>query len=617
MFPSRWARIQPGGARRIVCAWLALAVGAPSALAQDVSVQASVEPNPVGLNQAFILTVDISGADAKEAANPELPDLERFAAYLSSSSSQQIQIVNGRMSASRSIQYRFQAREVGRFEIPPVTVRVGGNSLQTNPVSLEVVKSAASRASPTRSRRRSDNPGIRDDDLFLRAEVSQNQVYENEPVIVEYKIYTRVSVASYSLTRIPSAAGFWSEDFEIASSPSTSIEMIGGRRYTVAILKKAALFPTGPGKKVIESMTVECEIRTRGNRRGLFDDFFSDRSLFGRSVPKLITSEPIEIDVQPLPQEGRPSDFSGLVGNLQLDATLDKSRAETNEALTFKLQVSGEGNLRALPAPEFAFPDDFEVYPPRLSESIRKSGGQVSGRKTYEYVLIPRSPGLRTLPAFSWSYFDSTSGSYRRASTAELSVDVTGEDLTSVPVGSGRGEIRRLRNDIRFIKTNPSTFRAIGGHLYDAPLFWVVTLGPLVALLGAFGYRRHLDRLQGDVAYARRRRAGGQARKRLAKARSLLQGANREEFYAEVANALLGFLGNKLNIAEAGLISEEARSELASRGVSKEAIDAYFECLHTCDLKRFSPAGADATEMQEFLDRVQATINSLDKELVR
>jgi hypothetical protein len=271
----------------------------------------------------------------------------------------------------------------------------------------------------------------------------------------------------------------------------------------------------------------------------------------------VIATEPVEIEVVPLPDEGRPASFTGLVGDLDLSASLDKTQATTNEALTYRLQISGEGNLRTLPEPDIAFPNDFEVYPPELSESIDRSGGRVSGSRIYEYVLIPRSPGTRTIPSVEYGYFDPRQGRYAAAASDPIRVTVTGEAVSGPIIGGrGRGAITTLREDIRFIRVAAPKFVRQDQSLMSTPGFWVVLLVPLVALSGAVGVRRHRDRLSGDVAYARGRRASRVAKQRLARARSLLSPNRVREFHAEVGRALQGFLGDKLNIAEAGMIRD-------------------------------------------------------------
>ncbi|MFQ5702759.1 MAG: BatD family protein [Gemmatimonadales bacterium] len=601
---------------------LLLTVAGAPLVAQTVSVTSSIDRSPVGLNEQFTLSISVSGTTERLGSNPDLPDMSAFAAYLGSSSAQSVQIINGRTLVSYTLQYRYQATAVGSYTIGPVSVLVGGKAYRTQPIRLEISKAATV---PGRRQRNpsapqaggAGTPTIGDDDLFLKATVSKHDVYENEPVVVEYKIYTQVAVTSYSVSQLPSTTGFWAEDFPLGNSPETHTEVVGGRSYTVATLKKMALFPTGVGKRTIDPMVLETEIRVRRRSLDPFDDFFRS-PLFDQTVSKVIASKPFTITVRPLPARGRPAGFSGLVGKLNISASIDKVKAETNEALTLKVKLSGEGNMRTLPEPKVAFPPDVETYPPKVEEKIEREGNRITGTRNYEYVFIPRAPGKLEIPRIRYSYFDRTSNAYKTVATRPITVDVTGDVVTAPMVaGRVRGEIQPLREDIRFIRTEMPALRRVDHSLFDEKLFWVVLLVPLVSISGALAGRRHLDRLQGDLAYARHRRASRLARKRMAAARALAREGNQAEFYAEAGRALLGFLGDKLNIAEAGFISDEVRAQLRQKGVSERAVDAYFECIAVCDLKRFSPSAAASAEMLEFIERTERAMSDLDGEIAR
>jgi len=528
-------------------------------------------------------------------------------------------IVNGRMSVTYTVQYRFQAISEGMFDIPSFAVAAGGGEYQTEPLALEITSAPppAGQQSGGSGGVVTTESGVSRDDLFLEAAANKTTVYIGEPVIVEYRIYTRVNVSGYEITRQPSTAGFWSEEYPQPRSPAVTNTVRDGRQYAMATVKKMALFPTSPGTKTIDPMSMQTQVRVQRSR-GLFDDFFRGGSLFGRNVSQLITSAPVEIEVRPLPSNGRPNDFSGFVGDVEVSTSLDKTTAETNEAVTFTVRVNGEGNIRTLPDPELDFPGDFEVYPPETTEQVNRGETTVSGSKTYEYVLIPRAPGTRTIPSVRLNYFDPAAETYRTDVTAPIEVEVTGDPVDGPGVVSrARGEIATLREDIRFIQIDTPSFRQRDRSLFRSAGFWALFLVPLVVVGGAYSARRHQVRLEGDVAYARRRRASRAALKRLSGARKLLGPESQIEFYAEVGNALQGFLGDKLNVAEAGLIREDVGEMLRAASVSQDVIDRYFACLEHCDRQRFAPSEPDEEIMAEFLGEVEVAMSELDRELVQ
>ncbi|HIF05903.1 MAG TPA: protein BatD [Gemmatimonadetes bacterium] len=597
-----------------VTAWFVAVLGvgltAPACLlAQQLEAVATVTPSVVPLNGQFTLAVELRGTNRTDI-EPSLPDMGDFSRYIGRNASTSMQMVNGITTVSLVIQYRFRAIREGTFEIGPVEVQAGGQAARTRPATLTVSDAAAAAGGQTGQQSAS---GIGTEDVFIVAEVSKTRVYQNEPIQVSYRLFTRVNVNSYTLVDLGESEGFWVEEVPGPQSPQVEQRVLGGQAYTTAVVRRAVLFPAGSGTKTIEPMSIEASVRVQRRSRDIFDDIFGGSSPFGSQVPVVIASNPVEVEVIPFPAEGRPRSFTGLVGRLDLSASIDRLSVETNDAVTFELIVAGEGNLRGLAEPVIEFPADFEVFPPEVTESIDRSGSRVRGTRTYEYVLIPRSPGERTIPPVEMSYFDGASALYASSASEPLRLEVTGDPVIAAP--GGRAGVATLREDIRFIQIGPPSLGAIGGSLTDSAGFWIVALLPMVALMGALGLRRHWDRLEGDVAYARGRRAGRVAKKRLSQARAAMSESDARVFYAEVERALRGFLADKLNIAEAGFMSDTAEEELRERGVSVVAMKKYFACLGECDRARFAPPSSSAEERSEFFDRAASAMTAVQEGL--
>ena len=595
-------------ARLIVA--LGLAVGLPAdGLAQ--TARASLSQDEVALNRQFVLNVEISGTQQLDE-DPVLPDLSVFAAYLGSGTSTSMQVVNGRTSMSLTIQYRFQATKEGTFEIGPVTVRAGGRDLRTDPLTVRVSDAPAPAA---RSGPQGADGTVTPEDLFIVATASKQRVYVNEPVIIEYRIFTRVDVEGYNVSRRPGTAGFWVEEL---ADPQGRVEQVvrNGLDYASTVIRRVVLFPTTSGVKTLEPLTIEAQVRVQRRSRSPFGDPFFGGGLFGSRVPVVVGSEPVEIEVRPLPA-GQPNGFTGLVGRLEVSASVDRTSADTNDALTYRLAVSGTGNIRTLPEPALDFPSDFEVYPPEVTQRVEPTADGVRGSKIFEYVIVPRAPGRVTIPAVELAYFDVETGAYAVAAAGPITLTVTGDQVAAPagPAGRFRTGVDLRRQDIRFIRMAVPDFRPIGGSLARSAVFWGVVLVPMLAVVGAVAARRHQDRLRGDVAYARRRRASRLAKQRLARAESLRAPDRHREFHAEVGRALQGFLGDKLNVAEAGVIRDEIRSRLTSGGVAPDVVDAYLVCLEDCDRQRFAPTEPDAAAMQVMLTRARQAMTDLDQAL--
>ena len=607
----------------VFAAALLCAVLAGGVRAQDLSLRAYVDRTTLAVNQQFVLTIEVSGADAQKVTIPQAPDLSQFADYLGTSSSQSIQIINGQMSVTRSAQNYFRARKAGKFQIPAVTLVYKGKRYSSRPIVMQIVQGGANpppAAAPGGRQPRLRAQNSLEGNLFLRAEVSRKSVYPNQPVMVTYKLYTRVEILGYAISKLPNTVGFWTEEFKLPPQPPTSYEIVGGKRFLVATIRKVALFPTGPGEKEIEPLEVECEVRLRQPRRSrdLFDSFFNDDffgDMFGKRVRTKIASKPIRINVKPLPEEGKPADFSGLVGSFRMSAKLDKQDVAANEAITLTVKYSGTGNIKMLPEPKIEFPPDIETYEPKVSLTIDRTGNAIRGSKTFEYVLIPRLAGVHRIRPIRFSYFDLPSGRYRTLESPEFVIRVSAPAGGTTPVTTGltREEVRFIGKDIRFIKLSSEEFHRIGHYFYRTPWFVLLLILPLLAVGGAFAYQQQQARMAENVAYARSRRANQLARKRLSQARKLLKPETQKEFYAEISRALVGFVADKLNLPPAGIISDEVAGLLRDRGVPEEIVKEFLGCLQECDFQRFAPANATEQDMRDMYEKAKKAIVDLEK----
>ncbi len=612
-----WKKI--GKMRRSIgigIAWV-FVLGYGIGIAQDLSIRTYVDRTVVGLNEQFTLSIELTGKAANSVSDPEIPDLSAFASFLGKGTSQSIQIVNGKMSVSRIILCYYVATNTGKFQIPSISITYNGKTYTSDPIEIEIQAGGTpSQSKPQRPSETPQTPEPGEGEIFLRAFVDKHQVYPNEPVILTYKLYTRLNITSIGFSKLPSTGGFWVEDFELPSQPQVTQEVVNGKKYSVVTVKKMALFPMTPGPKTIEPMRLDCEVQVRTRSRDPFADFFDDSFFFGRTARKQVQSKPVTIEVLPFPEQGKPSDFSGLSGNFRNSAKAQPQSVKTNEAITYQIIIEGEGNIRTIQPPSIVFPSDFEVYPPKTTANVHRTGAKISGQVSFEYVLIPRAPGQETLGPVRFSYFDPSLRQYRTIQTSSIVIQVSPGATAYTPVvpsGLSKEEIRVLAQDIRFIKTTLPVFHRMGEKHRD--WFGLVFVVPLVALGGAIVLRRRWDRLSEDVAYARKVRAFSLARKRLSSARRLFHRHQSEAFFSELAKVLQGYVADHFNIPEAGMLSDEVRSLLKSKNVSETLIQEYFDCLSICDLKRFSPESATEEEMKILLTRVEKLIGQLEKAL--
>jgi len=595
-------------------------------LGQDINITASIDRSKIAVNQVYTYTLQVSGSKANSIkSDPVLPDMKEFSTYMGSSgTSQNIQLINGRMSISKSYSFNYMATKVGTYEIGPAKVEFKGKSYNSNSLTIEVVASAAqpkAGGSPgtsqqSRSQQSIDNQKDLEDNLLLRAFINKRKVYVNEPVILTYKIYTAVTVTSYGVSKQPDTEGFWVEEFEIANPPQTTRENYKGREYIVAEIRKMALFPTDAGNKTIGPMHIQCDVRVQSQRRSIFDSFFDD-PFFGRSVKASVYAPPIEIEVLPLPEENKPLNFSGLVGNFKISANVDKTRVKANEAISLKVKLSGEGNIKLLPEPNVIIPPQFEKYDPRISRNVNRSGNGISGSKTLEYVLIPRYAGQHQIKPIEFNYYDPINAQYRTVSTREISINVEkgDEDIAIAGAGFSKEEVKLVGQDIRFIQRTTPDLKRSGYYFYKNPLFYLGLIIPLILLIAAMFQRRQMDKISENEAYARNRRANQLAKKRLKHARSSLSEDTQKEYYAETSRALIGYLADKLNVSAAGVMSDQLESMMRGKALDEDIIKSFMDCISVCDYQRFAPSNSTYEEMSELYEQSKIVISKIEKSI--
>jgi hypothetical protein len=455
------------------------------------------------------------------------------------------------------------------------------------------------------------------ENLFLRAVVDKRRVTQGEQVNLVFKLYTRVSVQNYAIDKNPSLTGFWGEELENPKNVSLSTETVNGIQYRVGVIRRVALFPTQSGKLEVSPMEVQTVVQVQDRRMyDPFENFFRDP--FGRTINYVVRSEPVIIDVQPLPP-GAPSSFKGAVGRFTMTTKIDKEDLATNEPVTLKVTVSGTGNIKLLESPPVEIPADFEQFSPKVSENISKKGDLITGSKTFEYLLIPRYPGTRVIKPITFSYFDLRKREYEVLASPQIDLEVQpGSPIAggSPFVAAPREGVQVLSQDIRFIKVDNTRLVRRGERLYNSPLFIALAAVPLVGFAGLLLVVRQRESAMRDLTGYRNRRAMKVARKGLRRAEELLNQSDRTlEFYAEIARSLWKYLGDKLNIPQAEMSVERATELAEGRGVEGEVTGALRSLLETCEMARFAPASLESDEMQKTFAEAGRIIVELEKTL--
>jgi hypothetical protein len=596
---------------------LALWAAATGTSGQELTFTASVNFTRVGIDDQLVLTVSVSGSDIGGISEPELPFLDGFEIVgTNTSSSSQFRFVNGKMTSSKTMDYIYtlQPLEVGRATIGSASIKFKGKSYKTEPIEIEVVTGSSSGKTGSMP-----SPGIQapsapspsevqgSDDLFLRADFDRQEAFLGQQVTATYILYNRTSLTNVQFGQVPTFTGFWAEKIYDADRLNFQQQVIGGKRYQVAVLKKLALFPTAAGEIKVEPMELICDLRVQS--RDFFDSFW------GRTKRVRVASKPITITVKPLPQAGKPDGFSGPVGQFVLKARVDHGQVKAGEPVELTLEIRGQGNLKTVSPPELPALEGFTAFEPEVREELSSSGDKIGGAKTYRYVLIPKEQGEYLIEALNLHYFDPAEKAYRTASTKPIAIKVQPSERGDLPlvVGLGRDEIKVVGKDIRYIKSGTVILKDQSGDLYQNRVFQGLQIVPLMAIFAAAAVRRRRDRISRDVGYARWHKAHRQARHDLRATQKSMRSQSATRFYGAMAKILTDYLGNKLNISVGGITSQQLQEELNTAQVDNQLVHEVLECLHVCDYSRFAPASSQLMEREAMLKRVRDLIGQLEK----
>ena len=329
--------------------------------------------------------------------------------------------------------------------------------------------------------------------------------------------------------------------------------------------------------------------------------------------------EPVNVTVKSLPEEGKPLGFSGTVGNVTMTTSVSADSLKTNDALTYKITFKGTGNLKLIKAPEVNFPPDFEVYDPKTTSDVRTVKNGTTGTVTFEYLVIPRFAGDYTVPAVRYSFFDTSSKTYKTLNGKEYKIHVEkgrddGTSSGAAAVQSFKKEdVRMLGEDIRYIKTGNSRLKEKGVHYYGTSAFWLSYLVPFVLFVAGMFLNRQRIKANADLVRVKSKTANKMAQKRLRAAAAAMKAANSESFYEEVLKAMWGYVSYKLNIAASNLNRDNISEILTKRGVDAALIQNFIDVLDNCEFARYAPDSGKNEEMDKVYRSSLEVITKLDK----
>ena len=578
--------------KKLIIILMALIAYSTQMLADKVSFTASA-PDAVVVGDQFRLSYTVTTQKVKDF---RAPSIKGFDVLMGPSRSQQsnTQIVNGNVTSTSSITFTYilMANNAGEYTIPGASIVADGDQMVSNSVRIKVLPQdqGDSNSSSSSSTHSSSGTGVSNQDLFITASASKTNVYEQEAFVLTYKIYTRESNLQLNNAKLPDFKGFHSQEIEMTTNARWTPEHYQGRNYYTTVYRQFVLFPQQSGKLYIDPAQFQMTVGKPVQSDDPFDAFFNGGSNV-IEIKKSISTPKIAINVNPLPA-GKPADFSGGVGEFNISSSINNKELKTNDAITIKLVISGTGNLKLISNPEIKFPDDFEVYDPKVDNQVRLTREGLTGNKVIEYLAIPRHAGTYKIPGVSFSYFDIRSKSYKTLKTEEYVINVekgAGNADQVIANFTNKEDLKVLGEDIRYIKQNEVTLQPKGSFFYGSMTYWLFYIIPALGFIVFFIIYRKQAAENANVAKMRTKKANKVATKRMKLAGKLLSENKKDAFYDEVLKALWGYISDKLNIPVSRLSKDNIEEKLRNHGVNEELIKEFLNALNDCEFARFAP----------------------------
>jgi len=582
--------------RKLIIILMTLMAYSTQTFADKVSFVASA-PDVVVVGDQFRLSYTVTTQKVKDF---RAPSIKGFDVLMGPSRSEQssTQIVNGSVSSTSSITFTYilMANTAGEFTVPGASIVADGNQMISNSVKIKVLPQDQNHNSSRRNNdnsssiQPSSNASVSNQDLFITATASKTNVYEQEAFVLTYKIYTRESNLQLNNAKLPDFKGFHSQEIEMTTNARWTPEHYKGRNYYTTVYRQFVLFPQQSGKLFIEPAQFQMTVNKPVQSADPFDAFFNGGNNV-IEIKKPITTPKIAINVNPLPA-GKPTNFLGGVGEFNISSSINSKELKTNDAITIKLVISGTGNLKLISNPEIKFPDDFEVYDPKVDNQVRLTKEGLTGNKVIEYLAIPRHAGTYKIPSVSFSYFDIRSKSYKTLNTEDYVINVekgAGNADQVIANFTNKEDLKVLGEDIRYIKQNEVTFQPKGSFFYGSMSYWLFYIIPALAFILFFIIYRKQAAENANVAKMRTKKANKVAIKRMKLAGKLLSENKKDAFYDEVLKALWGYISDKLNIPVSRLSKDNIEEKLRNHGVSEELIKEFLNALNDCEFARFAP----------------------------
>jgi len=551
--------------------------------------------NVIGLNDSFeiVFTLDGSGSSFSPPSFSE-----DFVVLSGPNRSNSVQIINGVRTQESTYKYILKPKKEGVFTILPANIKVKGKTIGTKPITLQVKKGMVSKKPNT-----PHNIAARK--IHLEVKSNKYKCYIGEPIVLTYTLYFNLNVGNLTLDKIQ-YNGFWTENVELDSEQKQV--QYKGELYNSAVIKQVVLIPQSKGKFVIDKFNLDMVVSIPSNRR----DFFG--MLSSQSINFSVSSNEIVLGVIPLPVQGKPSNFSGAVGDFKLEVNLDAlDTISVNESVTLDVMVSGKGNLNLLSTPTIDFDNGLEVYEPKNLDKINIGKRGISGYKKEEYLIVPRYKGEYILESVDFNFFSPKLKKYISLSSPSKTFFVTKEKFNneySVENNFNKEVIDVLNEDVRFIKTQPD-FNHYRHSFPNSFFFLILLFLPIFILFVMWLYYKkylHLDWFF-NITFSQ------ELKQKLDNSHLLLIKNKYEEFHTSLLDVLFFYVIKKFNIGKNDLTTDKIVLLLLQNGLERPFVTEFEELIQIIQLYKYGVSSDLKIDNDILLKRVSKIINDIDKRL--
>jgi BatD DUF11 like domain len=546
---------------------------------------ASTDSPEIAVGALFEVKFTLANGTGDDFKAPPLNDFNIVGGPNKSSS---MHIVNGVSSSTMGFSYQLQAKKEGKFVIAPAKIRSGGKYLETLPIKINITKLPTAYSTTTKM------PLDAKDAVFVKAEVSTTDVHVGQQIVLDYKLYTRVSLSGVNLLKEAEYEGFYKQDVNSYNHGESRMKL-GGKDYTTKVLQRVVLFPQKEGDKVILPLALQVGIVSSSGDP--LDDFFK----MGTTAQRNVQSNPVTIKVKPLPANPPPS-FTGGVGTFDAQSSISRQEATTDDILSLKLTVVGDGDPKQWQAPKFTPVDGLEFYEPKvLSETPSDGHGLIETTKEWEYLIVPKKAGnYEVKPAFS--YFDVKKNEYVTLQPATYAIRITqGTNPTAKIAAAAVAQPK----DIRFIKTKTSLSKLCDTFFGTIP-YYILLLMPFLGLLSAYMYKQQQAKFNSaDVKVIKSLNAQKVAQRRLAIAEQHLKNGRKKDFFDETSKTMFTYISDKLNIPLSEFSKTMVREKMVSLAIPTPHIDRFLKILQQCEMALFAQMDSDAKMQETYKDALQ------------